>query len=307
MHLVSRDIEHAAADTYLAEEIVTRGGRVFARPDGTYYSNVPDRPGEDIPPRLKDVYAAGTIAHQSQTILVAAETALQLVNAAKTIGLDVEVRLPFPDICIQFSRPIDEGEVMAFEEPYTGDGTRYIGKDQVAALLLAEDHDPAVNDRQITVIAWFTSKTVNRVAWHAGTRKLKGSDDANKQRLQRLGLAIIAFLNAENVDLERHEADRRVNEKRVRKGKRPLPEYYTCTIRKTHNGTEYRPDAPTGRHVSHCFAVRGHFRRIRDGRRIWVTSHLRGLAYADQPAPKKVYQLPDREIERYHNGGITHA
>jgi hypothetical protein len=100
----------------------------------------------------------------------------------------------------------------------------------------------------------------------------------DKQRIANLGLLCLAYIHSPGIEVEHVEPDPAVNRKRVSKGKAELPDYYVCRVSKR----RYVPGeagAPSGRHVSFRFDVRGHFRRLPDGRTIWIRSHQRGVEH----------------------------
>jgi hypothetical protein len=111
-----------------------------------------------------------------------------------------------------------------------------------------------------------------------------------KQRLANLALLCLAYLTSPGIEVERVEAPPAVAKRRAREGKSPLPDYYICRLAK---GRRYATEGePTGNHVSFRFDVAGHFRRLSDGRTIWVRPHQRGLQH--EIYKPKVYRIdPD--------------
>lgn len=79
--------------------------------------------------------------------------------------------------------------------------------------------------------------------------------------------------------------------KRQKHGKRPLPAYYTCQIRKSAYEPQGSAGEASGRHVGRLFPVRGHFRRLPSRAVTWVRAHYRGLAHAEDSQLPKVYKL----------------
>jgi hypothetical protein len=142
-----------------------------------------------------------------------------------------------------------------------------------------------------TAIAWFASGSANRVAWH-GTRadvtaRVAPTEPAptgdklqNKETIRQLALALMAYINAENMVLERVAAPEKVNRKRRKHEKAEIEPYYVCRLRGVQYGAgEGEGVSASGRGVSFRFDVRGHFRQLPDGRLTWVRPHQRGVQH----------------------------
>lgn len=112
---------------------------------------------------------------------------------------------------------------------------------------------------------------------------------ADKQRIANLALLCLAYIHSPGVETEHVQADAATNKKRAAKGKRELPDYYICRVRRTRQ--EGREGGSSGKHVSLMFAVRGHFRRLEDGRTIWVRAHFRGLEHGEDSIKPKTYKV----------------
>lgn len=110
----------------------------------------------------------------------------------------------------------------------------------------------------------------------------------NKEIIRLLACAMVAYINCENVTIERQvQASEAVNRKRLAKGKKPLEPFYITRIR----GVRYEANEgeQVGRHVGFRFDVRGHFRRLDDGRTVWVKPHQRGVHH--ELYKPKVYEV----------------
>ena len=182
---------------------------------------------------------------------------------------DVDYRLPFQSIWIQFNREIN---ILEVEDP--------TGPDNVALLLTQnEEEDRATN----AVVSIGESVDIEYVIWtnhdseqmRIKTWEYEGCiENASKYRL--LAAACVQYINCENVYLESvGGAPEKVNRKREAKGKRRLEPYYVCRIR----GVSYDKSDTSGTGSKHGirYDVRGHFRRL-EGKTIWVRAHQRGLA-----------------------------
>lgn len=228
------------------------------------------------------------MALHARTILFATAQALALTPALDRFTEQIlEYRLPFPYTLLQFTEPIGESQLLPYPLETDGPPDALPGEDRILALLLSqtETADGALLN---TAGAWFQSKSVNRVTWHDDPTvhlQLPGPDLpdaahrlANKVTLRNLAIACIAYINCENIALEHHPADAKVNRSRESKGKKPFDDYYLCRLvtRREQEGGE---TTGAGSGPGHRFDVRGHFRRLPGGRLTWVRPHQRGLAH----------------------------
>lgn len=279
-----------------------------------------------------DQVAALSIARaaRDKTILVDYDLVPDLVPALDRFRADgsgaLDVRPPFAEFIIQFSEPVPEHVLFGTEQryvdryvdPQTIAATREIFGDDYAARLLAAERGEdridgllvAVRDGHLNVVAWFWSTAVNRVAVRLEPGARLMIDDnapfqrdpdsaANKRTLLRIALAIMTFLSAENVTIERQEPTEkqlRADAKRERKGKKAIsnPPYYITKIRKafyeagdqTDNGDD---GEHSGRQTPRLHPVRGHFRRLASGGVIWVRPHYRGVGSLGES--ERVYRI----------------
>jgi hypothetical protein len=267
----------------------------------TVYASDP-RQRAQLPPAdalaILDLIAAYSVAQHAQTILFSTAQALALKPALERFGEDLlEYRLPFPFTLIQFSAPIAEAQLLPYPEELPGPFAAETGADKILALLLSQSEDQQ-GQLLNSAGAWFQSGAVNRITWvneQQAHLRLPQPDLpdaaerlANKARLRNLAIACIAYINCENITLERQTADAKVNRSRVSKGKKPFDDYYLCRLR-TARGQEEDEAGESGGGPSYRFDVRGYFRRLPNGKLIWVRPHQRGLAHELYvPAVRKV-------------------
>lgn len=223
---------------------------------------------------LIDFQVALHVAKNSKTILFSSEQAVVLGPALERFNEAIAYRLPFDNLIFQFDEPIPE---LTFFRPEHPDEQP---DDQLLALLLHQHEDEQGVTNQ--AIAYFASTAVNRVFWVGSELRYQPGVEAsafheNKLRLQNLAAGLVAYVNSVGFTLREHKVDEKVNRKRVNKGKRKLEPYYTVQL--TGQYAE-RGEGGHGAGAGHTYRydVRGHFRRLEDGRLIWVRPHQRGLA-----------------------------
>jgi len=102
-----------------------------------------------------------------------------------------------------------------------------------------------------------------------------------------LAIACVAYINCENITLERQAADAKLNRSRTGKGKKPFEDYYLCHLRAS-RGEAGAGEGQGGEH-GFRYDVRAHFRRLPDGRLTWVRAHQRGVGH--ELYRPKVYQV----------------
>lgn len=87
---------------------------------------------------------------------------------------------------------------------------------------------------------------------------------------------IAVLLQCQNVSITRVEAPEKVNKKRKRKGKRPLPDGYVIRVSRDVTRLEYEPEEdeenPKPTRVSpRSHFRRGHIRRLQSGATVWIS------------------------------------
>lgn len=273
---------------------------------------------------VTDFMVAESIAVEAQTVIFSADQAIALRPALSRFADQPFFKLPFPRMIIQFDQAIPE-TVFFEDEPdhwlndprlsedrevllkniqtldaYQERGLNpLLADDDAVIAILISQHDDICN-----AIAWFTSGEIQRVLWKSSntldfTKYINPKEQRvkpelaqkNKQQLQFLAMACVFYLNCKNISLEKIAADPKVNAGRIKRGKRPLPDYHVIKVVKTHYDLEEstkEETEKTGRHVSIRFDVRGFFRRVGDGA-IWVRPHQRGLA--NERYVPKIYKV----------------
>lgn len=258
-----------------------------------------------------DFDIARAVARQGKTILFPSQQALALRPALAKFGESVDYRLPFPETIIQFDHPIPEHVFFEVERQETADpqtlalmasywnefgmpptGWQPSDGDAITTLLLHQKQD-ADGAWLNQAIAFYVSTAANRVAW-SGTDLLwidptLDINANNKTMLRNLAMAIVAYIHCVNMQLVEHATPEKVNRKRAAKGKRILQPYYTVEVRPEYQRTGEAGHAGSGTKHGHRYDVRGHFRRLSDGRLTWIGAHQRGLANELYiPATRKV-------------------
>lgn len=238
--------------------------------------------------QLTDFYDFGatlTVLQEARVILFNSQQALALRPALDRFSEDVAYHLPFERVWLQFTDPIPEAELFEVERP-PGHEEMGIETDAVLGIVLAQDETDS-GQMLNNCSAVFSSTSVNRVLWanepraHLRLHEQAEQNDvgaANKRILRNFAIACVAYINCENIRLQHQSVLDKVNRKRRRQGKRELEPYYICQLR----GVDYEQDEDSaGSGTSHSFRydVRGHFRRLPDGRLTWVRPHQRGLTH----------------------------
>ena len=85
-----------------------------------------------------------------------------------------------------------------------------------------------------------------------------------------MSLAICAYIGAVNHELTLQEAPAAIQKRRQRANRPSPPPYYTVTIRPQYRRAGEHADGSTGSKHGYMYDVRGHFRRLPDGRLIWI-------------------------------------
>ena len=149
--------------------------------------------------------------------------------------------------------------------------------DGVGALLLAQSEIDGVLHNQ--AVAFFASTAVNRVHWKGGDLTWLPHTDRtyaeNKRTLRNLAVACVAYLTCVNLGLEKHAPPAKVQKRRVKEGKPLLLPYFTVEVAPGYRG---KGDGDGAKH-GYRYDIADHFRRLADGRLIWVRAHQPGLAH----------------------------
>lgn len=247
---------------------------------------------------------AGHSAERSKIILFDKEQAdvfLSMIMQSEFIPA-LDYRTPFENTWLQFSAPL---EIPSPNE---------LGNERVCALCLTQNELDRDGYRQVvnsvrradvmyghnsqiisadysestsvifnSVRVVFSDLDSGAIVWNSQDETIFHSEHVSdtvltwEDYIRRLASACIGYINCENVYLESvGGAPESVNRKREAKGKRRLEPYYVCRIR----GVSYDKSDTSGTGSRHGirYDVRGHFRRLADGKTIWVRAHQRGLA-----------------------------
>lgn len=230
----------------------------------------------------------------AKTLLFPTSQAEVFLSVSQEYTEQLDYKLPFPVVFVQFSEP------MAVNVPYRGE----YKPDQILFMVISQfelsENDVNEQHRQSMntpfsllkvsprlkpgilngITAIYSDMNILSFSWMADSHdefvsgSLYGVDEY-QHMLKRLAISIIGYINCENVYLEKQgEVDDAINRKREKKGKSRLEPYYICRIK----GVQYDGHA-TGEGSKHSirYDVRGHFRRMTNGKTIWVRPHQRGL------------------------------
>jgi len=262
-----------------------------------------------------DYRAAEVLMSISETIVLPSSIMLDLVHNIDRIDTRGWIKLPYPYVTIQFTHPILETDLMAYEEKNDLMLTFELEHDTVEGIIIGNaDQDsrpfpPMHVFNMMNCCILFHSTSVNRVAW-IGTgepakpywqnsmfreHEMPAGSRENKYRMIALCYAINLFLNAPNVVVQKQKPDPHVNAKRERKGKAKLPEYHTVTIKKLQVQYE-EPSGSKGKEHSRMYPVRGHFRKLAQyAEPIWIPNHFRGIKHGTESMLKEVYRVAPKK------------
>lgn len=265
---------------------------------------------------VADIGATGAIARKAETIILSSDVFMQLVNTSSKIDLRNEFLLPYPNLIVQLTEPILEKHIMPYPEQvsqvkYLPGNVQMVPKtvkdDRISAVLLHNPfQDPAnlVKNDVFQSALWFTSLSMDRSGWILDRmertptlvfsklvkNQVTSRHYANKLKIVQIAYALSLFLNAPNVYTQRQIPNKKINDKRQKKGKAPIPEYHTVYIKKIH--VEYESKKGTGTSHGHMYPVRGHFRKYKHlDKPVWIPNHYRGLQHGEQSLKKEVYKV----------------
>lgn len=258
---------------------------------------------------------------ESKTILFPVEQVAVFASLLKNkMIIPLEYKLPFKSVLLEFTEPI---EVIGFEGAKSAVGFLLEQYDETEkgfkeAVERVKEVDRLIefSDSDIKHIDWSKGGTVtinemivlyadgfssNQISWNSNdpdgfdTGDYWDTDQLSAAtRFKQLAIACIGYINCENIYLEKEgEVAKAINEKRERKGKSRLEPWYVCRIK----GVSYRSDGAekdTGNHQSIRYDVRGHFRRLDDGKTTWVRPHQRGLA--NELYVPKIYEVTKGKV-----------
>lgn len=224
--------------------------------------------------------------NSAKVVVFPAEQAEVFMDAIGKVDFNMNYKLPFPITLLQFSEPI----LSDLREDHG-----VLARGQVGALLLSQEIG---SDGFSMNLGFLIEKSLYRFRpffWEedgddllpSHPQKTESGETVSASQIvermtmidiKNLAIACIGYINCENVYLHPVEsASESINAKRERKGKSRLEPYYVCRIR----GVQYDSAGnPTGEGAKHGirYDVRGHFRRMTNGKTTWVRPHQRGLA-----------------------------
>lgn len=231
----------------------------------------------------------------AQTILFSSEQAQVFLGISKTYGDVLDYRLPFENVFIQLTSPVafefDDSILLNLE--YVALAQHVIDNEvlkegNLVFFANVEGEDRALEfdtDESLFVnVAYFVTRreagrrpVIFKIMWYAGAYNSLLEDGPGASIFKPLAIACIGYINCENIYLHKEgEVPDKVNRKREREGKKILEPYYVCRIR----GVQYDSNGePIGEGTHHGFRydVRGHFRKLTNGKTTWVRPHQRGL------------------------------
>ena len=297
MHLIRNDVAG------LANQVITEFCQLYKMPSSELYNvedNLEKFSGQSLSDysHTLDYGAAGWIAAQSQTFIFDVDQVQAFIRSIDRQLPPGDYPAPFEYMCIQFSRGIDE---KLFTTGLRSSGS-VEQSDEILGLFIAAPDGSDAEYRFLNVIAWYKSTSINRIQMNVagdGTIEYRPLDDTieaiadelyrDKQRLANLAMLCLAYIDTPGMEIERVYTPDAVNRKRESKGKRRLEDYYVC--RWNRDRVRYTAGQPgeSERTVSFRFDVTGHFRRLADGRVIWIRPHQRGLEH-ERYVPK-VYRV----------------
>lgn len=258
---------------------------------------------------VMDLEISKQIALRAETIIFSSDVMMQLMQNIDKIDYNREFLLPYPNLIIQFTHKIPEKDLMVYEEVNEWQRINHQTEDWIEAILLSNpNQEPELKDElqgrgKRNAILWYTSTSMNRIAWDVrggvlsqltyapGVANTLGYiEKANKKRLMQIAYLLEMFLNAPNVLVERQKPPKALQDKRAKEKKPLLSEYHTVTIQKTF--TEIKDSGKQGRSHTYLYPVRGHFRKLKQfAKPIWIPNHFRGLAHGLNTVKKEVYKV----------------
>lgn len=226
-----------------------------------------------------NLYALGKILLHAQTVLFPAEQAAVFAELSHEYSDKLDYALPFSALLIEFTAPVPVAgrQLLGIALNEIEFDSAEFGTFAVALGLPATDPSYLPDHAELHQAVGIYVDGQTLVHWRVENRQmLFDSKRTSDTIIKNLAIACIGYINCENVTLERHQADPKINRKRAAKGKHLIEPYYLCRL----SGVRYEAGDLEGssRHASFRFDVRGHFRRLTSGRTIWIRAHQRGLA-----------------------------
>lgn len=223
------------------------------------------------------LYALGATLMAAQTVLFPAEQAVVFAGVAREYGERLDYALPFSCLLIEFMTPVPVagrallGLALAEEAHDQAAFAEFARRHEVVGEMAALPEGTVLHN----CVAIFADG-YERVLWQVANRQILFDEQTDMAALcKNLAIACVAYINCENITLEKQTVDEVANRKRAKKGKKQLEPFYLCRIR----GVRYEASGAPGEGSHHGirYDVRGHFRRLATGRMTWVRPHQRGV------------------------------
>lgn len=235
-----------------------------------------------------NAYALSAILLHAKTIFFPALQAQVFATLSHEYTDKLRYSLPFSEILLQFSEPVEVSGRKLIGIALSADVWDQADYEKFSSLhTIDAPTKPVLPDQtELHQAIGVFEDGYTKAMWQVHNREMVFDADADAV-IKNLAIACIGYINCENVTLQANQAvDDRANRKRITNGKAPLLPIYVCRLR----GAQYDSagSGQSGRHVGFRFDVRGHFRRLADGRTTWVSPHQRGLA--NELYVPKVYQ-----------------
>lgn len=322
-HIIKDKVfKYFAKFTLAFSEVLKYRRNIQAKVEGQWYV-IPYSDRKELYAQMMDFSHISSIAKVGKSILFRSDQAQVFTSVHEKYFETLDYKLPFGSVFLQFDQPIsidyqkrherdvDRSQLIAlalYQEVFTrtqieADVNQKDKRQRdfdVGELGIREftfnEHDEAVFNR---ICFLYADWGIDSIAWQSGStsEELNTFDGVRFEAVslwKNVAIACIGYINCENVYLQREGgADDATNQRRVSKGKSRLEPYYVCRIR----GVQYDSAGnPTGEGAKHGirYDVRGHFRRMADGKTTWVRPHQRGLA--NELYVPKTYVVDKRTI-----------
>jgi hypothetical protein len=224
------------------------------------------------------------------------------------------IKLPFPntfiDVVVRFDSKIFYG-FLAIETRYS-----YVNGTPISNAVTDANHIGEDEFEDITIYTFYKDEKTNKkgvfrigMFWKADY-DLLSTKEMSKSTIKRLDkfmrcitMNFIDFIHDPNVRLIEHRRTRQTNEKRMKKGKIPLPS--STVIKLTGEVAKYvddlRLDNGNGFAYDHKFWVKGHWRELTSPRftkkryqRVWIPPYIKGQGILIE----KRYKIPITKFKK---------
>ena len=252
---------------------------------------------------VADLAICLSIAEGARTILFDPRQALALRSAMQRFTDRPYWRMPWPELIIQFDQPIAEHEFFVTEERHYNQND-----DPVLGIVLGQ------TDLYREAIAWHQGDEIQRVRWTVDSTDFRLSANArapiisaqavhNKRALQLISMAILMYLNAENIEIAREDPGpsdpgaqpapppSEPRAYRAREVTRLVKYHYADPAEQAADQAAQAEQRQGGKH-SYIYEVGHHFRQLANGKVIVVKAHDRGVANPESTRRQRVKHVP---------------